>query len=381
MAYYLKNIPNLPRFTVLFGCFLLYTLSLRAQGPSQEEIKNVSNEAIEAIYNLNFPKAESLIKKLEVNHAKHPVTPFLRAYLLSWQDFPMAKNKAKYNHYIQYLNLTLVYANKLVERNPKSYEGIFFQMMVHGLKALYEAESGDYVEAASYGKKSFTYIKKGFDLTREFPDFHFSTGLYKYYAEQYPEIHPVVKPFMVFFPDGDKQAGLKHLVLATQQGKFSQVEALIYLTDIYNKYEQNYLSGLQCSQDLLKLYPQNPFFATKYAESLIHVGRFAEAELGLAKFASKSGVVYQIAQNLFQGLLKERYYKQNTAAAGFYQKVISYKEYDPRYSQDYVAMAHAGLARLAKARGDEKTAKNHYKKALKLSESIAVIEEAKAFLK
>lgn len=360
---------------------LLFSPLLQAQLLEDKTALDKSEQALKHIYNNEFTAAEKLIAELKPKYRQHPVWAFLQAYKISWQHMPISKGETAFTHYNQYLQLSLKYAQALLDKKEEDLEGTFFSLMVYGLLALHEAESGDFFAAVGYGKKSFKYMKRGFELTERFAEFHFSSGLYRYFAVQYPETHPIVKPFMGFFPGGNKTQGLWHLQQASLKSRFARVEALVYMNDIYAKYESNYLQALNASQRLVNEFPKNQIFWVKYCENLIQVGRYAEAEIHLKKFAQSQGKIYQIATNTFRGILQEKYYKNTAQAKTYYQKAIAYKNYDPRYSKNYVAFAYAGLARIAKRTKQTNTAKKYYKEVLKLSEYEETRQEAERFIK
>jgi len=371
---------------VFFYLFLLFFftssffLSSQAQILQDEQAKKLSTQILDNIYNQNFAQAKLLITQLEKKYAKHPVVPFLKAYSLSWEYLPLEKSIPQYTYYNQYLQLAAKYAKNRVDANDNDLEGNYFLMMINGLLAQQEAEGGDFMQSVGYGKKSYSYMKKGFGEEKNYTDFHFSSGLFKYYAVQYPETHPIAKPFMVFFPGGDKQKGIWHFQQAAQYSQFSKVESKIYLAIIYSKYEQNFMQYLNYSQQLINQYPQNPFFWTRYCEALILVGRYAEAEIYLAKFQNRSGNMYQSAYNLFKGMIQEKYYKNDAKAKEFYQKVIRAGKYDQRYTIDYYAFAYVGLGRIADRAKDDKTAKNYYKEAKKIAQYESVRAEVDKYL-
>ncbi len=372
--------------TIVLNLFFVFAFSFifhkngKAQILQDAQAKQLSSQILENIYNQNFTQAKALTTQLEKKYAKHPVVPFLKAYRLSWEHLPLEKSIPQYTYYNQYLQLAANYAKKRVDVNANDLEGNYFLMMIYGLLAQHEAESGDFMQSVGYGKKSYAHMKKGFGEEKNYADFHFSSGLFKYYAVQYPETHPIAKPFMLFFPGGDKQKGLWHFQQAAQHSQFSKVESKIYLAIIYSKYEQNYMQFLNYAQQLIGQYPKNPFFWTRYCEALILVGRYAEAEMHLSKFQSRPENLYQSAQNLFKGMIQEKYYKNGAKAKEYYQKVIQAGKYDQRYTVDYYAFAYAGLGRLADQAKDSKSAKNYYKEAKKIAQYESVRAEADKYL-
>jgi hypothetical protein len=368
---------------IRFYCLSLFcglcVSTLSAQIIHDVNTQQIASQALQKIYSLDFAGAKALIVQIQQKYPTHPVVPFLFAYSLSWENAPLTKQMTVYAAYEKHIQNSLSQAQAMLKKNEYDIEGVFFVMMAYSLLAMHESESGTFMNSVNYGKKSFSYMKKGFKLTDRLADFHFSTGLYKYYAVQYPDTHPIAKPFMAFFPGGSKSEGLNHLRTASQIGQYSKVESLLYLTAIYAKYEQNHYYALECAQKLVNLYPQNPLFWVKYCEGLIALGRYAEAELYLSKFNTRTENLYQTANRTFRGLIQERYYKNLPNAQAEYTLAVKPEQYDARYSKDYIAFSYAGLARIADKNAQKSLAKDYYKKVSKLSEYEGLRKEAREY--
>jgi hypothetical protein len=369
------------RFICFWLCFVWAILPTHAQIINDQETQQIASEALQKTYLGEYRQARILTETIGEKYPKHPVFSFLKAYIITWESFPLTKQSEDYSIFENHLQNCVSRSLAMLDKNKESTEGIFFAMMGYSLLAMYEAENGGFMSSVSYGRKAFSYMKKGFTLGAVLPDFYFSTGLYKYYAIQYPETHPIAKPFMTFFPEGNKQEGLQNLVKASQMGRFSQVEALLYLNSIYAKYEQNPYLALDYTYKLVNLYPNHSFFWLKYTEHLVALGRYAEAELHFAKFNTRTERVYIIGSQTLKGLVQEKYYKNTTEAKLAYEKATRYETYDMRYSKDYIAFSYAGLARIAIQQGDLKLAKDYYKKVEDLSEYESLKREAKTFLR
>ncbi|TAE73083.1 MAG: hypothetical protein EAZ85_08070 [Bacteroidetes bacterium] len=373
------------KYKKIFFCFILFFLgtNIFVFGQFLKDItaQQMATEATEYIYSFDFKNAKISIDKLNKRLPNHPVVPFLYAYLMSWQTFPLQKNYGEYTQYEKYLQTCLAQSKEIIKKNKQDIEGNYFAMMSYSLMAMHESEAGNFWASVELGKSAFYYLKKGFDWGEKLADYYFTTGLYRYYAIQYPETHASARVAMIFFPNGDKIQGLKYLQLASTQSKFSKIEAFIYLHGIYSKYEKNYLNALAQTQNLIQKYPYNPFFALKHCESLIFVGRYAEAELLLPRFASLSGRMYRVATNTFKGLIYEKYYKNNTTAQTFYKNSVDIANADVRYSKDFQAQSYIGLGRIALANGQKEQAKKYFKKAEKMTEYEGLKDEIKQYLK
>jgi len=54
------------------------------------------------------------------------------------------------------------------------------------------------MKAVSYARKAYAFMKIGIKNTERQPEFLYSSGIYNYYRVAYPELHPIIKPLMVF---------------------------------------------------------------------------------------------------------------------------------------------------------------------------------------
>lgn len=345
---------------------------LKAQNLIEDQpAQQIALKALNHVYNWEFEQANSRIEQLKPKYQNHPAYYLLKALVLHWQYLPLEKKHPQFKTYEQLLNHCAKLTEARLKKNKREPEGIFFKLMAYGLKALAEVETGSLRRAVSYGRSAYGAMKRGFKFTEKFGGFYFSTGLYRYYAKQFPQSRPIVKPFMIFFPAGNKQLGLAYMRTATQKALFTRHEAWVFLGDIYLKYESNLYQASLAFAHLSKTFPKNPFFALKYAECLVHLGRYYEAQNYLSKFREQTSPIYQMGGEILQGLMAERLQKNEAAAKKHYTKVLAVKEYDQRYSRDYHALAKAGLARLLAKKGDKvsrKAARELYKQARKHTE-------------
>lgn len=119
------------------------------------------------------------------------------------------------------------------------------------------------------------------------PEFLYSSGVYNYYRICYPEIHPILKPFMFFFADGNKKLGLAQLEAGIKT-VFVKNESLFYIGYIYNKYEGTPAKGLPFSLELTKKFPNNHWYSLQRAELLSLTGNYEGANEFIEKLEKQS---------------------------------------------------------------------------------------------
>ncbi|OJJ14493.1 hypothetical protein BKI52_42695 [marine bacterium AO1-C] len=352
---------------VILSIQLSYAQKLIEDKPAQQTALEILNH----IYSWEFDQAREKITTLKPTYANHPAYYLLQALVLHWQYMPLEKGHPQYTAYGQLLDRCTQLAEVRLKKDKNELEGVFFKLMPNGLKALAEVESGSLRRAVGYGRKAYSAVKRGFKLKTQFSEFYFSTGLYRYYAKQFPKSRPIIKPFMIFFPAGDKSKGLQNLQMATQKALFTRQEALVFLGDIYLRYESNLYQASLAFGQLLQQFPNNSFFALKYAECLVHLGRYYEAQNYFAKFQKLSSPMYQIGLRVLQGIIAERLQKDDNMAKKLYGEAVNIKGFDQRYSRDFRALAKAGLARIMSRKTNKearKAAKALFKQARKHTE-------------
>ncbi len=373
-------VPTLSPLKKWFLCASLFSLSFfgRAQVMTDPVAQQTVLKALDEIYNFDFAEADGLIRQLRTRYPQHPIGPILRATQLELQYLPLHENKVATAQFIQVANQGLELAKKMLDKNEDDPEGVFFALTAHSyLASLYNNQS-ESMKAVSESKRSYSYLKDGFKLMDKSSDFYFTTGLYNYYVERYPMDHPIVRPFMIFFDDGDMTQGLKQMDMAAKKGLFMRVGANYYLAHILLKHEIQPNRAIIYTKYLADKYPNNPLFGMVNVEALLLANRYVEARPYLQKLRQMTNKLVPLAVNTFDGMLAEYADKNDKEAIDAYQAALKQKYNDP-YTKEYHAFAYAGLARIAARANDRSRAKMYYKKALSVGQYKGLIKEAKAY--
>jgi hypothetical protein len=369
------------RLLLISATIWLASFSVQAQLLTDTLAQQQIKLALDKIYNFEFTAAEGMIQSIQKSYPRHPVSPMLQALYTSWKHFPMDPKSQAYTNYQQYLRESLEMNKATFGDNTSHPEGIFFALSAHSYLSLVASEEKDYMKALSEAKKSYAFMKKGFDLMNKFPEFYFSTGLYNYYVVQYPENHPVVKPFMFFFTSGNKQLGLQQMEKSIHQGTFTRIEACYWLAHIYIKHENKPQKALHYTQQLINKYPANIHYVMRHAEMLIANGKYEQAQPYIQKLLAHQNKLFHGAAYIFQGVIQEKGVKNHALARLNYQRAFNLSVADKRYTKDLYAQAYAGLARIADTEGNKLAAKDLYRKTLELAEYDSTVREAKHYLK
>jgi tetratricopeptide (TPR) repeat protein len=369
------------RSVILFAGLVLTFFSAQAQLLTDTLAQRQIKLALDKIYNFEFATAENMISAIQNRYPRHPVGPMLQALHTFWKNFPIETKSQAYVAYQQYLWEALEKNKATFGEDTSNPEGIFFALSAHSYLAMMASEEKEYMKALSEAKKAYAFMKKGFELVSKFPEFYFSTGSYNYYVIQYPENHPVVKPFMFFFANGNKALGLQQMERSIHQGVFTRTEACYWLAHIYIKHEIKPQKALGYTQWLIDKYPANIHYVMRHAEMLVANGKYHQAQPYIKQLLAHPNKLFHGAAYIFGGIIQEKEENNHALARLNYQRAFNLGVADRRYTKDLYAQAYAGLARIADKEGNKQRAKEYYKKTLELAEYETTVREAKTYLK
>ena len=364
--------------TCLSVVLLCLPLLAPAQVMNDPTAQQTIVKTLDYIYNLEWSEADALIRQLQARYPQHPIASILRATQFDIQNLPLAENKVATVQFEQAVGQALQLSKRMLAKNEEDPEAVFFMLTCHSyMAALYNNQS-ESLKAVGESKKAYKYLRDGIKLIDKNPDFYFTTGLYNYYVEQYPADHPIVKPFMFFFADGDIALGIKQMDMATRKAVFMRPVSNYYLAHLLMKHETNPARATVYMKYLVDKYPNNQLFAMTYAESLLLSGRFSEARPCVQRLKQMPNKLVPLAFHTFTGMLAELADKDDKEAAGSYETALKFPSNDA-YTKEYRAFAYAGLARIAARANNHSQAKLYYKKALSVGEYKSLIREAKAY--
>lgn len=357
------------RNLILF-VFILATISLHAQNSvlSNKETLSKIESGLDSIYNFRFNYSDDVYEYLHEKYSDHPLPPLFKAISIYWQQFPVTPKGPYHQIYIENITKAIAKSEEFLNEDPDNTEMLFMSLMARLLVMQYYADNKQSSKVAPYVRKTYKITKKGFSLSDQIQDFQFTTGLYNYYREAYPEKHPVYKPIAYFFPDGNRKLGIKQLEKTWHEGIFLDAESLSFLVYISLNFEGNFHKSSRYTKELHKLYPNNPLFLSYRIRSLLLVKRYNKALPLIQELEREhaSNNFFQVMSFIYRGIYEEKKNKNLMLAEKYYLQAIERcSPYKP-FINDRISYAYYGLSRVWKKRDREK-AKNYRKKADELS--------------
>ncbi|MEH0158169.1 hypothetical protein V6R21_29145 [Limibacter armeniacum] len=356
----------LPRSKNIILLFFFLTITAFGNPQSENVVTNSQNAAIisralESIYKWDFDQGVAEITQLEQEIGEHPAVYLLKALNLYWQNVPLSHGQPETKEYMKLLTKTVELSDQQLEKNSSDTEGIFFKMLAKSMKMRQFSSDNATFKAIGEAKDVYTLLRIGVDKKEEFNEFYFTTGIYNYYREAYPETYPVYKPVAMFLPSGDKEEGIKQLYYAKDNAMFTSAEARRYLISIYTNYENQLDKAIELSSENVKQYPNNLFFITSHLFILLRSNQIENGLPLMDKLFQSEDTFYQAVAYAMHGYYDWKKGNQETGQEQLLKAEELIQNHKDR--NDYVAsFIYSELYRCYKSQNNLSLAKNYERK-------------------
>lgn len=256
---------------------LLYILLFTNVVFAQSNYDSLITAGINQIYGIKFEQAEKTFAEVRTEFPNYPSGKFFPAMITWWQILLDINNEDLDNKFYDQLEETIDFCDDLLDENEENVDALFFKGGALGFRGRLLAIREDFFNAALDGKEALPLVYKVYDLDSTNIDAELGFGIYNYYASVIPEKYPFVKPFMAFFPEGDKELGLSQLKNTADNGQYAKIEAQYFMTTLYFLYEEDYETALKYAGMLVKQFPDNPIFERYLGRIQIKIGGYLSA--------------------------------------------------------------------------------------------------------
>ncbi len=351
--------------TSLSATFLTYPVE--AQILSDTIVMRHIRKGIDYTYNMNFKDAQKEADEIRRIYPGHPVNFLFRAIIIYWQNYPLTPSSSASNDF----EGTLHQAIESCEKNYKvehDAEILLTDLSSRGMLLLYYSDNGLSRKVIGMAGGTYHYLKHSFLYTSVSPDFYFFTGLYRYYREEYPEVHPIYRPVASLFPKGDKEKGIKDLEISSEKSVFLKADSYSFLTWIFTNFEKDSQRATGYIKRLSELYPENYSYTVTYSKDLLTSKRYDDAEKLIQSISGKTNNRYLLAEtDILNGILLENKYKNMKRARESYEKGISILTGFGVVGNEFAILGYMGLSRICESEGDQQGMKRNRRRAEDLS--------------
>ena len=268
----MKYIPVL-----LLVAFLVLPSTLQAQWIEDTNINNIIDQGIQDTYNMRFESADAAFRKVVKQYPDHPAGHFLLAMVEWWRILIDIENESRDDGFHEMLDRVIDICDERLDKNEKDIAGLFFKGGSIGFQGRLHANRKSWVSAATRGKEALPVVMDADEIAPGNADLAFGTGIYDYYAAVLPDKYSVLKPLMMFLPDGNRNRGIKELKLAAEKGRFANWEAMYFLLQLYYGMENRPSTALTYARKLVAQFPANPVFHRYLGRTYIKLGNWERA--------------------------------------------------------------------------------------------------------
>ena len=365
------------KLRVTLGILLFLSLVARGQTSYLEntELMALSDSCLRHTYNFEFNKARAYQQELEKRSPEHPAPPFLKGLILYWEQFPLTPEKPETEQFIHWMSISVDRSQKLVNQEKSHMEGVFFDLFGRAFMAMFWADNGKPVKAASDLRIIYRRTMEGFRLKDTFVEFYFSTGMYNYYTEAYPEAYPVYKPLVSFIPKGDKKTGLLQLNHAINHCVYLRVEALQFMALIQLNFENDLNTATLYAERLLRENPANVYYQGLMISIQLHQYRFDRVERIIENMKGQDDPYSVMIRTLSAAYMNEWNSRSDIVSLRDYKQLIKQADALGPIANHFKAMAFMGLSRLHEKQELHGEAKRYARKAARYTSFPFILNE------
>ena len=271
--------------------FLVIILALPTIVTNAQDKKfdSLVTNGIEQIYNIEFEQAEKTFSTLNASYPKHPAGRFFLAMIDWWKILLLESDDERFDDmFYEKIEGVISFCDKILDKDENNVDALFFKGGAIGFRGRLRVMRESWLKAADDGRTALPIVEEAGSLDPKNLDVKLGFGIYNYYAAVIPENFPAVKPFMFFFPSGDKELGITQLKLTANKGKYAKHEARYFLMTLYYSYEKDYLTAKLYSDMLSKSFPDNSIFERWRGRIAIRNGDWSIAESVFKNVYNKS---------------------------------------------------------------------------------------------
>ncbi len=277
---------------VFLGFFLmLFSSSLSAQVTTDPEVRKV----FEYLYSYQLVKADSAVEEGLKRHPQLAEWSLLKATVVWWQIVSGNLDSEEWNDsFIDHLKRC---ERKVKAADKDDPQSTYNTILLHAMRTRFDLLKTNYLSAVNHLNASIDRISDSFEQEPEYPAFYLTSGLYYYFMEQAYAEYPLMRPYLFFYPDGDKEKGLEYLSRMTRsEDVFLRTEANYFLMRIYHDVDSNQVKAEEFVKRLLNEHPSNLMYRFYLIKIYWAQGENDKANAEVVKYKSMIDASSQLSE-------------------------------------------------------------------------------------
>ncbi len=347
-----------------------------------------TQRGVDFIYSLQFDSAKIEFQKVIEKNSDHPSGHFFLAMIEWWRIIVNPENTSNDNHFYSLLEKVIFLCDKKLESNTNDLTALFFKGGAIGFRGRLRVHREQWLFAANDGRLAIPIVHQAYNLEPTNTDVLLGMGIYNYYRDVIPEEYPIVKPFVILFPKGDKMLGVQQLKLAAEKARYASYEATYFLIQILYNYEKKYSQALPLAVKLYRKFPNNPIFHRYVGRLYGSLGKWNEMKNIFSEVLDNNSKKY-LGYN--ESAVREAHYylgiyhfnlgNYDSALHHFYRCDEQSRSLDTDNQSGFMVMTNLKIGMIYDLQSKRDLALMQYNKVLKMTAYEGSREQAKQYIK
>src|SRR6056297_52215 len=268
-------------FVTIFASLTLITSQPDTSATYDEKLQ----VGIEAFYNTEWEKADSLFQELMEEDENDPQPHFFSSMMPFWEYFFIEQNEELADEFLSRSEKAVNLSEQKLDSSPNDTTMVLLLSGLHGYRSLVAAGESNYRVAIRSGMTGFSYTRKLLSLDTDRPDARIGRGMFYYMLGSVPS--ELKWATNIAGLKGDMEQGFEELKIAAESDSYVSNDATMLLMYLYNK-EERYEEALSYAEKLTERLPKNIIFKFKKAEILENSGNKDQAREIFAEIAESN---------------------------------------------------------------------------------------------
>ncbi|MDP2209359.1 MAG: hypothetical protein Q8K98_11425 [Bacteroidota bacterium] len=347
-----------------------------------------TQQGVDFIYSLQFDSAKTEFQKVIKQNPDHPSGHFFLAMIEWWRIIVNPENTSNDNYFYSLLEKVIFLCDKKLESNTNDLTALFFKGGAIGFRGRLRVHREQWLYAANDGRLAIPIVHQAYNLEPTNTDVLLGMGIYNYYRDVIPEEYPIVKPFVILFPKGDRMLGVQQLKQAAEKARYANYEATYFLIQILFNYEKKYSQALPLALKLYRKFPSNPIFHRYVGRLYGSLGKWNEMKNIFSEVLDNNSKKYlgynesavREAQ-YYLGIYHFNFGNYDSALNHFYKCDEQSRSLDTDNQSGFMVMTNLKIGMIYDLQSKRDLALMQYNKVLKMTAYDGSREQAKQYIK
>ncbi|OGU33639.1 MAG: hypothetical protein A2068_01835 [Ignavibacteria bacterium GWB2_35_6b] len=308
----LRSYPNI----ILF-IFLAIFSNIFSQKTQDSQI----HTGLNASYNFDFEKAESIFQKIIDENPNHPAGYYFLSQIYLWK-YLGGNDRGDKGIFIKYADLSIKKSEILIDKKETA-EIYFYLGSAFQLKALALIYEGEFYDAYGDVKDAVDNLEECLELNPKFYDAYLGLGIFNYTLSYVPSFYRFLMG--IFGLSSDKEKGFEQIKIAAEKGNFNKYISEFYKARLLSDYVADYNSSIRLTDNLLKQFPDNIVLHYQHGFSSLLNRDIETAEKSFAKIIEISGKEFQLTNSFAYLRMGDINFRKNNfnAAINYYEQFLN----------------------------------------------------------